>query len=166
VTVALADLDGAAILVAVTVIVVVVDTAGAVNNPAPEMEPAVVVQVTAWFEVFVTVAANCTVPPEETVVEAGEIATEIGCDAGPTVTVALADLDGAATLVAVTVIVVVVDTVGAANNPVPEIEPAVVVQVTAWFEVFVTVAANCTVPPEETVVETGEIATETAWGAA
>ena len=81
-TVALADLDGAATLVALTVIVVVVDTAGAANNPVPEMEPAVVVQVTAWFEVFVTVAANCTLPPEETVVEVGAIETEIGWDAG------------------------------------------------------------------------------------
>ena len=80
-------------------------------------------------------------------------------------TIAPADLDGAATLVAVTVIVVVVDTAGAANNPAPEMEPAVVVQLTAWFEVFVTVAANCTLPPEETVVETGEIETETSWGA-
>ena len=81
-TVALADVDGAATLVAVTVIVVVVDTAGAANNPVPEMEPAVVVQATVWFEVFATVAANCTVPAEETVVEAGEIDTETGCDAG------------------------------------------------------------------------------------
>ena len=79
--VALAELEGAATLVAVTVIVVVVDTAGAVNNPVPEMEPAVVDQVTAWLEAFVTVAANCIVPPEETVVEDGEIETETGCDA-------------------------------------------------------------------------------------
>ena len=78
-------------------------------------------------------------------------------------TVALADLDDAATLVAVTVIVVVVDTAGAANIPVPEMEPAVVVQTTAWFEVFATVAANCAVPPEEIVVEVGEIETETGW---
>jgi hypothetical protein len=165
VTVALADLDGAATLVAVTVIVVVVDTAGAANNPVPEIEPAVVVQATAWFELFATVAANCAVPPERTVAETGETATETGWDAGWTVTVALADLDGAATLVAVTVIVAVVDTAGAANNPVPEIEPAVVVQATAWFELFATVAANCAVPPEETVVEAGEIATETGWDA-
>ena len=77
-TVALADFEVDATLVAVTVIVVVVDTAGAANNPLPEMEPAVVVQATVWFEVFATVAANCTVPAEETVVEAGEIETETG----------------------------------------------------------------------------------------
>ena|ERR1700722_8898329 len=87
VTVALADLDGAATLLAVTVIVVVVDTVGAPSNPVPEMEPAEVVQVTAWSEVFATVAANCTVPPEETVAEAGEIETETGWDTGCTVTV-------------------------------------------------------------------------------
>ena len=80
-TVALAVWEGAATLLAVTIVVVVVDTTGAVNSPVPEMEPAVVVQMTAWFELFATVAANCTVPPEETVVEAGEIETETGWDA-------------------------------------------------------------------------------------
>ena len=77
-TVALADVDGAATLVALTAIVVGVDTAGAANNPVPEMEPAVVVHATAWFEVFATFAANCTVPLGDTVAEVGEIETETG----------------------------------------------------------------------------------------
>ena len=46
-------------------------------------------------------------------------------------TVALADLEVDATLVAVTVTVVVVETTGAANKPVFEIAPPVVDQVTA-----------------------------------
>jgi hypothetical protein len=47
------------------------------------------------------------------------------------VTVALADLEVDATLVAVTVTVVVVETTGAVNKPVLEIVPAVAAQVTA-----------------------------------
>jgi hypothetical protein len=46
-TIALADWEGAATLLAVTVIVVSVDTTGAVNKPASEMVPIVAVQVTA-----------------------------------------------------------------------------------------------------------------------
>jgi hypothetical protein len=45
--VALADLEGSATLLAVTVIVVLVNTTGAVNNPAEEIVPAVAVQITA-----------------------------------------------------------------------------------------------------------------------
>jgi hypothetical protein len=51
------------------------------------------------------------------------------------VTVALADLEADATLVAVTVIPVVLDTAGAVNKPVLEIVPAVADQVTVCFEV-------------------------------
>lgn len=71
-------MDGAAALLAVTMIVVLVDTTGAVSNPVPEMAPPVVVQVTAWLEVLATVAVNCRAPPEVTVVEVGEIETEMG----------------------------------------------------------------------------------------
>ena len=79
-----------------------------------------------------TVAVNCCVPPDETVAEAGETATEMGGGADAwTVTVALPDWEGAATLVAVRVTVVLVDTTGAVNRPAAEIVPAVVFQVTA-----------------------------------
>jgi hypothetical protein len=47
VTVALADLEVDATLVAVTVTVVVLGTTGAVNKPAFEIVPAVAAQVTA-----------------------------------------------------------------------------------------------------------------------
>lgn len=76
-TVALATADGATTLLAVTVTVVLVETTGAVNKPAPEMVPAVGVQVTAWFAVLATVAVNCWVLPEDAVAAAGETATEI-----------------------------------------------------------------------------------------
>lgn len=54
---------------------------------------------------------------------------EVAAADGWTVTVALADLEGAATLVALTVTVVVVSIAGAVNRP-AEIVPAVAVQVT------------------------------------
>src|SRR3984893_16332304 len=77
-TVALADREGAATLLAVTVTAVLLDTTGAVNKPAAEMVPAVAVQVPALLVVFATVAVNNCVPCEETVAEAGETVTEMG----------------------------------------------------------------------------------------
>jgi len=58
-TVALADWEGTATLLAVKVTIVLFDTTGAVNKPA-EMAPAVAVQITAWFALLATVAANCS----------------------------------------------------------------------------------------------------------
>ena len=81
--------------------------------------------------VLETFAANCCVPPEATDATAGETVMEMTGDAaGCTVTVALADFEVDATLIAVTVTVVVVDTTGAVNKPVLEIVPAVADQVT------------------------------------
>ena len=77
-----------------------------------------------------------------------------------TVTVALAILDGSATLAAVTLIVVLTNTAEAVNKPVEETVPAVAFQVTALFIVPVTVAVNCCAPPEGIVAETGETVTE------
>lgn len=71
-------MDGAATLLAVTVIVVLVDTTGAVNKPEGVIVPAVAVQVTLSFVVSATVAMNCLVAPEETDARVGETATEIG----------------------------------------------------------------------------------------
>ena len=71
-------------------------------------------------------------PPEATDATAGETAIEMpGGAAGWTVTVALADFEVDATLIALTVTVVVVDTTGAVNKPVLEIVPALADQVTA-----------------------------------
>jgi hypothetical protein len=81
-----------------------------------------------------------------------------------TVTVALAYLVGSATLVAVTVTVVIAVTAGALNNPVLLTVPAVADHVTAVLLVFVTWAENCWLPPETTVAVVGE--TETLTGPA
>jgi len=59
------------------------------------------------------------------------------------VTVARADFVGSAILVAVTVTVEFDDTLGAVNNPVEEIDPAVAVQVTPVLAMPVTIAVNC-----------------------
>jgi len=64
-------------------------------------------------------------------------------DDGVTVTEAEALFVGSATLVAVTVTVVLTLTVGAANSPELEIDPAVADQVTAVFVLPVTVGVNC-----------------------
>ena len=68
---------------------------------------------TAVFVVLDTVALNCWVPPDETVAEVGEIETATAGGAAVIETVALADFEGSATLVAVTVAVVLAATVGA-----------------------------------------------------
>ena len=67
-----------------------------------------------------------------------------------------------ATLVAVTVNVVVVVTFGAVSNPPLEILPFEAVQVTAGLEALLTVAENCWLPPEVTFADRGVIETDTA----
>jgi len=71
----MADLVVSAAAVAVTVTIVSADTAvAAVNSPPLLIAPAaagVAFQLTATFEVPVTVAPNCSVPPEPTAVGIG-----------------------------------------------------------------------------------------------
>ena len=86
--------------VAVTVKLPAVDPA--VKRPVVETVPPVAVQLTAVFEVPVTVAVNCWVAPVCTVAEVGEIVTET-TGAACTVTCAVADLVLSAAEVAVTV---------------------------------------------------------------
>jgi hypothetical protein len=62
-----ADLVGSATLVADTVAVVFVLTAGARYRPEFEIVPAEAHQVTATFEVLLTRAVNCCVPVDATV---------------------------------------------------------------------------------------------------
>jgi len=132
----------------------VVCTTGAVNNPVLEIVPPVALQVTAVFEVLLTDAVNCWLPAETRLDEVGDTAT-LTATGGFTVTVDCEYLVGSATLVAVTVAVVVVVTLGAVNSPLLEIAPALVLQVTAVFEVLVTVAENCSVPEGETLALLG-----------
>src|SRR5437879_4199996 len=90
-TEAAADLVASAALVAVTITVVLVLTAGAVKSPELESDPAVADQVTAVLVEPVTVAVNCWVPAETTEALTGDIETETATGA-LTVTVADADL--------------------------------------------------------------------------
>jgi len=81
---------------------------------------------------------------------------------GVTVTDAWENCVLSATLVAVTVTLVVNDTLGAVNRPLWEIVPFEVDQVTARFELLLTVAENCCVAPATTLADAGVIETETA----
>jgi hypothetical protein len=101
---------GSATLVAVTDTVVVVLTVGAVNNPLLEIVPLPTDQVTPFLVLPVTVALKFCVFPEFMTTPVGVTETLTG---GMTVTVAVADLVGSATLVAVTDTVVSLDTTGA-----------------------------------------------------
>ena len=105
-------------------------TLGAVNSPPLEIVPPFAVQVTAVFEVLLTLAVNCWLAPESRLDELGETVTATPVD-GFTVTIARAYLVGSATLVAVTVAVAVVETLRAVNNPLLEIVPPSAVHVTA-----------------------------------
>jgi hypothetical protein len=156
VRVAVADTLGSATLVAVTVVVLVVLTMGAVNNPLLEIVPCGADQVTPFLLLPVTVALNGWVMPEFIFTVLGVIDTVTG---GTTVTVAVADFVGSATLVAVTETTVSVVTDGAVNRPPLEMFPFVVDQVTFVLSEFVTVAVNCCVNAEKTFGLLGDTAT-------
>jgi hypothetical protein len=144
--------------VAVTAIADGVGTvAGAVYNPllstVPHAEPAQpapdTLQLTALLVVPVTVAVNCLVSPANTCALVGEILTTTGVT---TVTVAVPNLEGSASEVAVTIIVGGLGTaLGAVYRPapvmVPQAEPVqsapARLQVTAVLLVPETVAVNC-----------------------
>jgi len=132
-----------ALLVAVTVTLVLLLTFGAVNIPALETVPAVADQVTAVLLVPWTVAENCCVFPDVRVVLDGETVMLMVDPVGLTPTVALAFFAVFALLVAVTVTLVLVVTVGAVKRPLVEIVPADDVQVTAVLVEPRTVALNC-----------------------
>jgi hypothetical protein len=132
-TVALDFLVVSAALVAVTVTLLVLLTLGAVNNPPVETAPDEADQVTAVLLVPWTVAENCCVFPEVKVVLVGEIETLMVEPDGLTATVALAFFAVFALLVAVTVTLVLVVTVGAVNRPPLETVPADADHVTAVF---------------------------------
>jgi hypothetical protein len=61
--------------VAITVAVVEDVTLGAVNNPLPVIVPPLAAQVTPVFEVLLTLAVNCWVPADNTLMELGETVT-------------------------------------------------------------------------------------------
>src|SRR5579862_1920506 len=125
------------------------------------MLPALAVQLAAVLLLPETVSVNCLVPPELTVAVVGEMETATDCAGGCTVTVEVADLVGSATLVTVTVIVVVLVTDGAVKRPPVEMLPALAVQLAAVLLLPETVSVNCLVPPELTVAVVGEMETAT-----
>jgi len=143
-TLALAFLVVSAALVAVTVTLVVLETLGAVNMPPLETLPEVADHITAVLLVPWTAALNCWVPPDVTAAVPGETATLTVVDPeGLTVTTALAFLVVSAALVAFTVTLVVLDTVGAVKYPPSLIVPAVADQITDVELVPDTVAVKC-----------------------
>lgn len=128
-----------AALVAVTVTDELLVTFGAVNTPLVEIAPELADHVTAVLLVPCTVAANCLVLPEVKLVLEGEIdrVTPV-----VTFTEAVAFLVLSAALVAVTVTVVPLLTVGAVNNPLLDTKPALALQVTLVLVVPSTFAEN------------------------
>jgi len=95
--------------------------------------------------------------PDETLAVLGVTETlTVGVD--PAIdTVALAVLVGSAVLVAVTVTLVEVTTLGATNTPLLEIVPALADHVTLPFLLPETDALNCLLPPELRLTLVGEI---------
>ena len=107
--------------------------------PEPEIAPAETDQVTAVFDVLLTLAEKLLVPPGAMVAVVGVIKT-VTPEVVATVTVADADFVVSATLVAFTVYVPAV--LGAVYIPELEAIPALADQVTAVFQLPETDAAN------------------------
>jgi hypothetical protein len=101
---------------------------------------------------LLTVAWNACCFDEFMVTVVGLIETLTG---GLTVTTAVADFVGSATLVTVTLTVVSAFTMGAVNKPVLEIDPCVADHVTARSLLPVTFPVNCCVRLEETLAVLG-----------
>src|SRR5215469_8519806 len=142
-TVALAFFEVLAALVAVTVTFVALDTLGAANKPLLEIAPADAVQVTPVLVVPWTVAENCCVPAEVKFALLGDTVMVMVTVGGAMVTTALAILVGSAALVAVTIRLVLLVTLGAVNRPLLEIVPALELHVTPVLVEPLTVALNC-----------------------
>jgi hypothetical protein len=112
-TLALAFFVVSAALVAVTVALVPLVTLGAVNMPPLETAPEVADHVTAVLLVPCTTAVNCWLLPDVKAAALGETVTLMLDSEAFTVTLACALFVVSAELVAVTVTVVALDTVGA-----------------------------------------------------
>ena len=147
-TLALAFFVVSAALVTVMVTVALEVTVGAVNIPFPEIDPAEADHVTDVLLVPWTEARNCWPFPEVTVADEGEIKMPTVVATGATVTTALALFVLSAVLVARTVMVVVLLTLGAVKTPALVMLPAVADQLTAVLSLPCTVAENSFVLPE------------------
>lgn len=162
VTVAEADFVLSALLVAVTLIVLA--EAPPVKRPAGETAPPDADHVTDLSATLpCTAAVNCCVASVRMFTVAGEIETPVTVGA-LTVTVADADFDLSARLVAVTV--TFPEVAGAVRRPPAEIVPAEVDQVMPLLEtVPEMLAVNCCEPPVTMVALVGEMVTEFTTGA-
>ncbi len=123
VTLAEADFVVSAWLVASTVTMVETVTFGEVKSPVLEIVPADAVQVTAVFVEPETDAVNCWVCPEVIVAVVGEMETETGVGAMPTVQLTISC--AVAPLLSVTC---TVQPYGPAVVGVPEIKPVAALQ--------------------------------------
>jgi len=146
---------------------------GATYKPLPEINPAAWLppatpftsQVTDELAAPFNVAVNCWVPKLATLAALGDTLTVPAAVAAVTVTLADPDFVASACEVAVTVTVAGFGTVAGAVY-IPPLEmfpfavPPLTLQVTAVFDVPVTVAMNCCVLPVATVAVAGT--TETA----
>jgi hypothetical protein len=163
VTVAEADFDLSALLVAVTVMVAA--EAPAVKRPAGETEPPDADQVTDLSATLpCTAAVNCCVASVRIFAVVGEMETPVTVGA-LTAMDADADFVLSARLVAVTVTFPAV--AGAVRRPPAEIVPADVDHVMPLLEtVPETLAENCCVAPVAMLAVVGEMVTEFTTGAA
>lgn len=127
---ALADFVESATLVALTVTLVAAETVGAVKSPADEIDPLLADHETEVFVAPCTLAANCFVFPDVRLAVVGETEMLTVVVLGSTVTTAFALLVGSAALVARTVTLVGLLTLGAVNLPPSVIEPELADQLT------------------------------------
>jgi hypothetical protein len=118
-------------------------TVGAVKRPDLEIAPALADHSTAVLLASLTVAVNCSVLPETTVVLDGETVTATLAVVGTTVTWAVASALASATLVVFTITVCDVVTEGAVKRPELEMVPALADHFTAVLLVSLTMAVNC-----------------------
>ena len=118
-------------------------TVGAVKRPDLEIVPALADHSTAVLLASLTLAVNCSVLPETTVVLDGERVTATLAVVGSTVTSAVACALASATLVVFTITVCDVVTEGAVKRPDLEMVPALADHFTAVLLVSLTMAVNC-----------------------
>jgi hypothetical protein len=118
-------------------------TEGAVKRPELEMVPALTDHFTAVLLASLTLAVNCSVLPETTVVLDEERVTATLAVGGTTVTSAVGSALASATLVAFTITVCDEVTEGAVKRPELEIVPALADHFTAVLLVSRTLAVNC-----------------------
>jgi hypothetical protein len=138
-------------------------------NPSVRLPPVVpfIFQVTAVFVLPVTIAVNCCVLKFATFGALGDTTTETLDGVGVVVTVTVAVPDFVVSFCEMAVIVTCAGLgtdPGAVYSPAADIAPFALppttLQFTAWFDVSVTAAVNCSVAPGATLTPVGVTWTE------